>query len=323
MDPVRVGFVGVGSIARAHMKNLSSFSDVQLVAVTDVDATRASEVAAQYGATVYPNVGEMLSEAKLDAVYLCIPPFAHGEPERLCIQHRVPFYVEKPLGLDPDLPEAIAKEVAEAGLITAVGFQLRYVDTIEKLRQALAGKRLGMVSGHYFCPLVPTPWWRRRELSGGQLVEQVIHIVDLIRYVSGDEFASLYCQEALRIHDDVPELDIPDVTVTSYRLKGGAIGALEQSFALPSGWRAGVDVIADGIAASWTTSELVITDGQGTRSIKPESGDPMALADRAFIDAVASGSPEKVKSTYQDALLTHRVVMAATRSAREGRPVDL
>lgn len=320
---MRVGFVGVGSIARAHMQNLAGFPDVQLVAVTDVDSTRASTVAAEYGATVYPDLEAMLAQAKLDAVYLCIPPFAHGEPERLCIQHRVPFYVEKPLGLDPERPESIAKEVEEAGLVTAVGFQLRYVDTVEELRRALQGKRLAMINGHYFCPLVPTPWWRRRELSGGQLVEQVIHIVDLIRYVSGDEFAALFCQEALRIHDGVPELDIPDVTVTSYRLKNGAIGSLQQSFALPSGWRAGVDVIAEGMAAWWKMSELVITDEDGTRSLKSQSKDPMALADRAFIDAVASGSPANLKSTYQDALLTHRVVMAATRSAREGKTVEL
>src|SRR5690606_34179002 len=107
------------------------------------------------------------------------------------------------------------------------------------------------------------------------------------------------------------------------RLKSGALGALEQSFALPAGWRTGVDVIAEGVAASWTTRELVLTDSDGTRSVQSQSGDPMALADRAFIDAVASGSPDKVKSSYQDALLTHRVVMAASRSAREGKAVEL
>lgn len=318
---VRIGFVGVGSIAQAHIKNLTTFPDVELVAVTDVDAARAEEVAKKYGAAAYPDHETMMDKARLDAVYICIPPFAHGEPERSAIRRGIPFYVEKPLSVDPDLPEAIAEEVEKAGLISAVGFQLRYVDTAGKLKELLRGRRLAMVNGHYFCPLVPTPWWRKRELSGGQLVEQVIHIVDLIRYITSDEFATVFCHEALRIHTEVPEFDIADVTVTSYTMASGAIGSLTQSCALPSGWKAGVDVIADGLAASWTTGELRIVRQDGTESLKPEGGDPMAAADRAFIDAVASGSAAGIKSTYQDAIKTHRVVMAAVRSAREGRPV--
>lgn len=320
---VRVGFVGVGSIAQAHLKNLASFSDVQIVAVTDVDAERARKTAEAFGAKVYPDHEEMMTEADLDAVYLCIPPFAHGAPERTAIRRKIPFYVEKPLGLDSQLPEAIAKEVEEAALITAVGFQLRYVDTVDRLRSFLAGKRLAMVNGHYYCPLVKTPWWRKRELSGGQLVEQVIHIVDLIRFVTSDEVATLWCQEALRIHGNVPDFDIADVTVVSYRLQGGAIGSLTLSCALPSGWQAGIDVIADGVAASWRLGELSVTTAEGTQSFKPESGDPMARADRAFIDAVASGSQERVRSSYADALKTHRIVMAAWRSVQEGRAVEV
>lgn len=320
---VRVGFVGVGSIAQAHLKNLAGFEDVEIVAVTDVDAERAQTTAEAFGAKVFPNHEEMMAQADLDAVYLCIPPFAHGEPERAAIRHKIPFYVEKPLGLDTELPEAIGREVEQSGLITAVGFQLRYMDTAERLRHLLAGKRMAMVNGHYYCPLVQTPWWRRRELSGGQLVEQVIHIVDLIRYVTTDEVASLFCREALRIHGDVPQMDIADVTVVSYQLKGGAIGSLTLSCALPSGWQAGIDVIADDLAASWRLDHLSVTTKEGTESFKAESGDPMALADRAFIDAVTSGSQERVKSSYADALKTHRIVMAAWRSVQEGRAVGV
>lgn len=320
---MRIGFVGAGSIANAHLKNLASFPDVEIAAVTDVDPARAAQVAETYGATVYPDHEAMMREARLDAVYLCIPPFAHGAPERSALEHGIPFYVEKPLALDPELPESIADAVERSGLITAVGFQLRYIDTVETLRRRLEGRALAMVNGHYFCPLVQTPWWRQRDRSGGQLVEQVIHIVDLIRYITGDEVARLYCQEALRVHGQVPAMDIADVTVTSYTMKSGAIGSLVQSCALPSGWQAGVDVIASGIAASWTTGELRLTTAEGVESIKSTTGNPMAAADRAFVDSVASGSAAGLKSTYQDALKTHRVVMAAMRSVKEGRPVSL
>lgn len=320
---MRVGFVGAGGIARAHINNLKQLEGVRIVGVTDPDQERARAVAAEVGGIAYTDVHSILDQAALDAIYICVPPFAHGEPEMAAIARRIPMYVEKPLGLDVELPRRIAHEVDRSGLITAVGFQLRYVDTAERLRTMLQGRTVGMITGHYACPFVTTPWWRKRALSGGQLVEQVIHIVDLIRYITGDEYETVYSQERLRIKRDVPEIDIGDVTVTNVTMASGAIGSISNTCALPSGWRLGIEIVAEDLFARWNLDELHLIEPSGESRMPAESGDPMALADRAFIEAVRSGDPSKVKCDYLDALGTQKAVMAAVQSASTGQPVRI
>ena len=77
---------------------------------------------------------DLIAMESLDAVYICIPPFAHGDVEAAVIAAGLPFFVEKPLSLDIAAAEAIAREVQQRGLITAVGYHWRYLDTVEEAR---------------------------------------------------------------------------------------------------------------------------------------------------------------------------------------------
>src|SRR5215217_7006929 len=76
-DPIlRLGFVGTGGVATRHATILSGFDDVALVAATDVDPTRAAAFSEQFGAEAVDDVAALLTH-ELDAVYVCVPPFAH------------------------------------------------------------------------------------------------------------------------------------------------------------------------------------------------------------------------------------------------------
>src|SRR4029079_12695222 len=96
MDRVRIGFAGAGVIASRHLGNLVGFSDVAVVAVADPRLDRARELADHCGARAYGDLRVMLERERLDALYICVPPFAHGEPEAAALDHRLPFFVEKP-----------------------------------------------------------------------------------------------------------------------------------------------------------------------------------------------------------------------------------
>ncbi len=96
-ERTRVGFIGAGIIANRHIGNLLAFEDVHVVAVTDLQVERARVAAARCGATAYTDYAEMLARERLDAVYVCVPPFAHGAPEDAAIERGLPFFVEKPL----------------------------------------------------------------------------------------------------------------------------------------------------------------------------------------------------------------------------------
>ena len=79
---VRIGFIGTGGIAQMHMRNLQRISDAQVVGMFDVAPDRAQAAAAMFaGCRAYDSYQALLDQAALDAVYVCVPPFAHDRQE--------------------------------------------------------------------------------------------------------------------------------------------------------------------------------------------------------------------------------------------------
>ena len=118
---LRVGCVGTGFIASRHLEALTRFADVEVVAVADAVRERAGATAAQYGAVAYDDGLALLAAEDLDAVWLCVPPFAHGPLESAALDRNLPFTVERPLALDLATAFAIADEVRRRARTTAVG----------------------------------------------------------------------------------------------------------------------------------------------------------------------------------------------------------
>ena len=79
MDTVKIGVIGVGGMASGHMKNLAGFEDVEFAAMCDISKERASQASQEFGGNSYTDFKEMYDKEELDAVYICTPPFAHGE----------------------------------------------------------------------------------------------------------------------------------------------------------------------------------------------------------------------------------------------------
>jgi len=96
---VKLGFIGVGGIAGTHLNNLKNFDDVEFVAMCDVAEDRAKRRSEEFGGTPYTDFREMFDKEELDAVYICTPPFAHGEQERIACDLKIPMFIEKPIGV--------------------------------------------------------------------------------------------------------------------------------------------------------------------------------------------------------------------------------
>src|SRR4051794_15636888 len=174
LEVVKIGFVGCGGNARGHMRSLLQLPDARLVGVCDVVEELARTAAGETGAEAYTDHRKLLDRQDLDAVYLSIPVFAHGQPEMDVIERGLPFLVEKPVAIDIATAREIERRAQEKRLITAVGYQLRYGATVDRAREVLAGKRIGLATGKYWCNSGagdPTRWLRVMAKSGGQLVE--------------------------------------------------------------------------------------------------------------------------------------------------------
>jgi predicted dehydrogenase/threonine dehydrogenase-like Zn-dependent dehydrogenase len=315
-----VGFIGAGGIAERHLEVLRRFRDVRLAAVTDVDLARATEVAARYGTEAYDSVDAMIAGAKLDAVFICVPPFAHGPAERSVIAAGLPFFVEKPITLDLDLAEELAAGVTQRGLITAVGYHWRYLDTVDRARRALQGNPAQLIVGHWLDSTPPPAWWGRHDQSGGQMVEQVTHLIDTARYLAGP-VQSVHALGNHLARDSHPDLDVATASVATLRFEGGAIATFSATCLLHWQHRTGLHLFANGLAIELSDRDVMIDVGRG-RDPKCAHGDPVWREDRDFIDAVR-GLPNQIRTSYGEALETHRVALAVSASMRSGEVVRL
>lgn len=319
MGTCRVGLVGAGGVAQRHARVLSGFEDVTLIGVTDVAHDAAADLAGRYGGQVFPDVGELLA-AGPDAVYVCVPPFAHGPVEEAVIDAGVPMFVEKPVAADLDTAERIAERVARRGLLTGVGHHWRYLHVVARARELLADRPVRLVTGSWWDKVPPVGWWARRDRSGGPVVEQAAHVLDLIRVLVGE--ATEVTAYGNGTPPAVDGADVDSVTTAALRFAGGAVGTLTATCVL--GWkhRAGLEIVADGLALSLAEDGLVVRDADGERRVDADPDGARVAVDRAFVDAVR-GIGADVRVPYAEALGTQRLACAVAESARTGRSVAL
>ena len=148
MSTVKLGFIGTGGNAGWHMRDLSSLEGTRLVAFCDIVEERHKK---QPRLTVVmpSDYNQMLAKEDLDAVYISIPPFAHGAPERAVIHAGLAMFVEKPVHMDTKDAREISQMVNKAGIITAAGYQERYLDIIDKAKELLKNRRIGFFMGYW------------------------------------------------------------------------------------------------------------------------------------------------------------------------------
>ena len=319
--PVRVGFVGSGGIAGAHMNALAQVENAQLVAFCDVAAERAENAARRFNATAYTDFRAMFDREQLDAVYVCLPPFAHGEPEIEAATRGIALFVEKPIAIDMGVAREIESAIQRAGVVNAVGYHWRYYDLTDYVRDLLETRTIGMVMGYWTGGLPGTPWWRVMEQSGGQMLEQTTHIVDLARYLVG-EVETVYSAYALRALGDTPNLNVPDVGTSTLRFANGAIGHIANACMLPTGYLTGLNVLTRDMILEVRGGNVKVIEGDRTEERRTRTN-PTLVEDQLFIDAVEAKDGAKIRSTYSDALRSMAVSLACNLSAERREPVEL
>ena len=320
MTQTRIGFIGAGGIAGRHVGNLLGFEDVKVVALADPMKDRAQGLSERCGGTAYADYTQMLENEQLDALYICTPPFAHGAPELAAIGHSLPFFVEKPLAVDLQTAEEIARGVQDNNLVTAVGYHWRYLNTTERARELLGKNPARLAIGYWLDMTPPVGWWAKEGLSGGQMVEQTTHIFDLARVLVGD-VTKVYAAGSRTEREAFPDSDIPDVSTATLHFASGAVGSMSSTCLLNWPHRIGLHLFSEGMVIEMSEFEIMVDVGRG-RPVDRAEGDPFVREDRDFIDAV-QGKPNKIRAPYSDALETHRLTTTAARSAREGRVLEL
>jgi myo-inositol 2-dehydrogenase / D-chiro-inositol 1-dehydrogenase len=322
MTRLRVGCIGTGFIAGQHLRVLAGFDDVEVVAVADTVLERAEQAAARSGARAYGDGLALLGTEDLDAVWLCVPPFAHGALEAAAVDRRLPFFVEKPLARDLPTAQRVAGQVAAGGVTTAVGYHWRHLELVHRAAELLARSPAQLVTGYWLDRTPAVPWWPQRAFSGSQVIEQTTHIFDLARALAGEVVG------VTAVERPAPDGrgDVPAAASALLRFGSGAVGSISSARVL--GWRhrVALHVVADGLVVEiaergLADHELRVVTADGEEVHRSEQ-DPIVAEDREFLDVLLGRVPH-VRVPYAEALRTHALACAADRAAREGRSVEL
>ena len=320
MKEVKIGFIGCGGNANGHMNQLAGIEGARVVAVCDLQVERAQSAAEKHKADSYTAHQALLERDDLDAVYLSLPVFAHGQPELDVIERGLPFLVEKPVAINMDIAREVEAAVSNAGLLTCVGYQLRYLGSTKITQQILQGRTINMVVGKYWCSTGhgdPNAWLRQMNKSGGQLVEQATHTIDMMRYMGG-EVETVYAMQANRF---LKKTDCPDANSVSLQFTSGAVGSLTATWAYAGDWSNAnvLDLLYEEELLNWNPSRVLVQeDGEWV-----DKTEPSPTIDEVFVDAVRSGDASSILSPYSDAVKTLAISLAANQSAQENRPVAI
>ena len=186
-----------------------------------------------------------------------------------------------------------------------------------------AGKP-GHFLGQFHCNALHAPWWRDVDKSGGQIAEQLIHVIDLARHALGMP-DTVYARAANLFHRDVPGYSAEDVSAIILGYADGRIGVLHASnAAVPGRWTKRWQIVArrmTGVFEDWNSAELFRTDGEvksrriaGTRDVFVAQLEDIA---RAILERRRPAVP------LADGAASLRIALAARRSATEQREVAL
>ena len=191
-NKLRVAVVGAGLMGSDHVERLANrIVGAEVVAVVDVDVERARQAASKApGAVAEADIAPVLAEERADAVVIATPGFLHEKTLLQVLDHGLPVLCEKPLTPDAESAWRIVEAERKLGRkLIQVGFMRRFDAEYRQLRQILASKELGdPLLLHFSHRNGTTP----PNFTSQMLVnDSVVHEFDGIRFITGEEIASV------------------------------------------------------------------------------------------------------------------------------------
>lgn len=319
---LRLGLLGTGGIGKRHIKAAQSLGETyEIVACCGREQGKAEAFAQEFEAAAYSDFAAMLAAERLDALVVALPPFAHDGQVESAARAGVHVLVEKPIALD--LVRARSQLEATRHVVAACAFMYRFGEALERW-EAIESGRPAHFSGFFHSNALHSSWWRSRGKSGGQVVEQFIHVIDICRHLMGMP-QTVYARSANLFHRDVPGYDSEDVAAILLGWDDGRVAALHcTNAAIPGRWDKGWKIVAEratGIFADFNRAELVRTAPEVTSEMVDSARDVFAVQLADFAAAIAGNRAPKVPLSDGESSL--RIALAAQQSADERRELSL
>jgi UDP-N-acetyl-2-amino-2-deoxyglucuronate dehydrogenase len=339
------GIIGAGLIADFHARVIEDIDNAKLAGFFDIVGERSKKPAEEFSVTAFESLDEMLADDRIDVVSIATASGAHMNPVLAAAKSGKHVLCEKPLEVTLERIDAMIEAHAKSGTVLGGIFQYRFDDAVAPLKEAIDSGRFGKITyaGVY------VPWWRSDEYyqnswhgtwkldGGGALMNQSIHMVDLLCYLVGP-IDSVQAFVATLGH---PQIEAEDTATAVVRFAGGALGVIYGTTAsYPGRFRRfeisgtkGTVVYLEDSFTTWQFAEERPEDEQIRRQFGKVKGmggvaDPAAISYenhrrnfKTFIDSLESGQDFFIDGN--EARKAVEVILAIYKSAKEHKAVKL
>ncbi len=354
-ERLRIGVIGGGGIAGAHVRAYHKMDDVQVVGVADIVPGKAQEFIEKHGlsdARAFTDHRELL-QTDLDAVSICVPNVGHHRTTVDALAAGKHVLLEKPLSVTLGEGVDMARAARRADRILSIGFQPRYDPNMKLIREMVQSGLLGKV---YY---VLTGGGRRRGMPGGTFIRKDLagvgamadigcYSLDMALLAIGypkpltvSAYTSNYFGANPLYHPEADRFEVEDFGAAFIRLEGGIVLNFQISWAMhmdslgPSvflGTEAGLRVTPGGTGpwgGAWDGGVGSITLCHDVMKRNTDSPIPLIRHNvdifyekvRDFVVAVREGLPAPIP--VDQILYNQAILDGVFRSAKAGREVVL
>jgi UDP-N-acetylglucosamine 3-dehydrogenase len=320
---VRIGLVGAGFMGGVHLNAYANIPEVEVVGVADASRENATAVAESIGARPYTSYDELVSAEDVEVVDVCLPTAFHKDLALRAAGDGKHVILEKP----------IARTIEDAGEILdafsggnprlfvghVVRFFPEYVGIKDKIEAGELGT-IGVVRTSRRSPFLTgwNDWYADWRISGGVLVDLLIHDFDFLRWTLGN-IERVYARGV-----QGREYNRLDYALVTLRFECGAIAHVEGHWGYPGLFNYSIEVAGSRAILTADSTEPAALDLISSKAEAPALASGRTPYERElahFVRCIATGAEPVVKP--DDAYEALRISLAATESIVKGKPVTL
>ena len=330
---IRVGLIGGGSIAQAHLDGyLLAGEAARVTAVADIDPANAARSAKRAGgARVFSDYRELIGSGLVDAVDICLPHHLHKDAIVAAAAAGKHVLCEKPLCLTVPEAEVVSEAVARSGITLMCAHNQLFLPAVAKAREMVEEGALGKVyeartTDAFVNPLDPkTIGWRgpRATSGGGELIDTGYHPTYLLLHLVPGEPAEVAAMLSRHRLDFLEGEDSAEVLI---RFDAGAVGSIMTSWAFRPPTTTQTFWVAGESGRRWSDGRSLRLRPRGGRtrvvaSYPPPKPHTVALGVLDFVACLREG--RRPINTEVEGIQVLKVILAAYASAERGRIVAL